>query len=577
MANLEFFRRGFDQIATDGSIGDPSGRLAYAYLRVSSKEQADEGRDGLPRQIEHCHEIAAKRGYRIAWAMVYADDASGFDFEDRPMLSKLRKELKARDRRASTVVIEHLDRLSRNADWHQGFLLDEMKMHGVEPVFWKAFSSRIERTVMGAIAQEGMEDAKARMQNGTFNKAAKRGCITAKSPALGLKLVDSQGRERTTEARKNTRYAIDEFKAVAVRFIYDAIAYQDMTTYRLVTALDKRAETDDRFKPNRSKGWSEGRLTNLIKNPVYKGEFIANRLIDRKIARYDEETGVYKKVWVHTKRPEEEWVRIAVPAIVDAATWELANQNLKRNKHNSPHNRKTDYLLAGLLRCSACGWRCHGQVYSRGTAKPRYCCSKTSHVSKQRKQPKCGVPSVRCEVLDTSVWQVVTAMFDQPETLMRGIDAKYSGEGTRAALEQIAYVECQIQASENEDRREHDAYLAGTYSPEEWSAIHRGLVAKRETLQADMARMRAQMVTPEELAAKKRALMQHVTYARSLVNLQDAPFAVKRKIVTALVDEIRVNTVEGTFEMEAVFGNSLHRIGESAGRAVISAMSTRDG
>nr|MBP6178487.1 hypothetical protein [Anaerolineales bacterium] len=42
----------------------------------------------------------------------------GFEFSDRPELSRLRREYSSDKRRAHVVVIEHLDRLSRNADWH---------------------------------------------------------------------------------------------------------------------------------------------------------------------------------------------------------------------------------------------------------------------------------------------------------------------------------------------------------------------------------------------------------------------------------------------------------------------------
>ena len=58
MPNSDFFRPEFDKLATDGCIGDPTGEIAYAYIRVSGEEQADEGRSGLPRQIAHIHEAA---------------------------------------------------------------------------------------------------------------------------------------------------------------------------------------------------------------------------------------------------------------------------------------------------------------------------------------------------------------------------------------------------------------------------------------------------------------------------------------------------------------------------------------
>src|SRR5258706_4639646 len=184
MPNPDFFKGGFDALAVDGCIGSPHGQLAYAYIRVSSDEQADEGRSGLPRQIEHIDEIGIKRGYKIPWDYVFADDYTGFEFEERPALSILREEYKSPHRRANAVVMEHLDRLSRNASWHQGFLLEHMQRHEVSAIFWKEFSSLIERSVLGAVAQEGMEQSKRRMMEGNLHKA-RSGRVTAHTAAYG--------------------------------------------------------------------------------------------------------------------------------------------------------------------------------------------------------------------------------------------------------------------------------------------------------------------------------------------------------------------------------------------------------
>ena len=71
-----------------------------ARAEQRSDEQADEGRSGLPRQLEHCHEVADKQGYRITWDMVLADDASGFEFRNRPALNRLLRELSKDTRQA---------------------------------------------------------------------------------------------------------------------------------------------------------------------------------------------------------------------------------------------------------------------------------------------------------------------------------------------------------------------------------------------------------------------------------------------------------------------------------------------
>lgn len=107
----------------------------------------------------------------------------------------------------NAVVLEHLDRLSRNADWHQGYLLDEMRQYGLQAVFWKEFTSRIERAVMGAIAQDGMEQAKQRMAEGNLHKAQ----WTGDRPTCWrwIQVGGLHGREGET-AKKDTHYAIRE-------------------------------------------------------------------------------------------------------------------------------------------------------------------------------------------------------------------------------------------------------------------------------------------------------------------------------------------------------------------------------
>jgi len=145
MKNLDALSNILKQLAPNNVLGDAHGIPAAAYIRVSSEEQAKEGRDGLPRQIQHISEIAAQKGYRIDLADIYADDDSGFEYEYRFALNRLRRDYL--QGRFSAVVMEHLDRLSRTG-WHQGLLLHEMKKAKLVPVFWKEFSSEIERAVI---------------------------------------------------------------------------------------------------------------------------------------------------------------------------------------------------------------------------------------------------------------------------------------------------------------------------------------------------------------------------------------------------------------------------------------------
>lgn len=72
MKNLTALTPILNQLAVDGILGDPSGLPAAAYIRVSSEEQAKEGRDGLPRLIPKGSAKLLKRvhGQSFQWSEV---------------------------------------------------------------------------------------------------------------------------------------------------------------------------------------------------------------------------------------------------------------------------------------------------------------------------------------------------------------------------------------------------------------------------------------------------------------------------------------------------------------------------
>lgn len=555
MANHQFFKPAFDALATDGAIGDPNGRLAYAYIRVSSDDQADEGRSGLPRQLEHVHEVASERGYRINWELVYADDASGFEFESRPALSKLRREYKSPNRRAHAVVMEHLDRLSRHADWHQGYLLDEMRTHNLDVVFWKSFSSRIEQAVMGAITQEGMEQAIERMRVGTLKKA-KSGRITAKRRAFGYRLVDAHGRENTMEARRDTHYAPDEEREIAVRFMYDAIAYRGMSCYELMKILDERAKTEPGFRPPKAKVWNEKSLVKLIRNPLYKGEYIANRYYKERVLVTDEH-GLTRFVTKERQRPEDEWVRVPVPPIVDETTWELANRNLYRNKGFARRNKKNEYMLTNIVRCATCGWRYHGHTDSKPNHIQRYYCSKIHQTPARRELQPCDQKSIHCTILDAAVWEVIAEALLHPTLLLEALDARYASDRVADIREQIAFLRRHAESKAGEEEKLYQAYLAGAFTADEYATERKRVRREHEHLLSEVERLQGQIMTPEELEDRKQTLVDIVEGARQTVDLHDAPLKLKQQIVRLLVDEILFNANEGWFEIHGTVGTGL--------------------
>jgi site-specific DNA recombinase len=552
----KFFKTEFDALATDNAIGHPEGELAYGYLRVSSAGQADEGRSGLPRQIANVHEAALKHGLKIPWECLFADDDSGFEFADRPDLSRLRQEYKSTQRRASAVVMEHLDRLSRNADWHQGYLLDEMKQYGLQSIFWKEFTSRIERAVMGAIAQDGMEQAKQRMAEGNIHKA-KSGRVTARVPAYGYKLVDSQGREGET-ARKDTHYAIKEEEAHVVRFVFQQVI-EGQTLRRIALLLGENYRP-----PKKYMYWDMKMVAIIIKNPAYKGEFIARNRKQIKVpvsaGSASLTGGASKTIIRRVLRPPEEWIMVPVPAIVSAEEWELANKVLEKNAQMSRRNGKEPYLLTSLIKCATCNRSYVGHRRKHiGKAGQQLCTSWYLCSSKSSGYPVAMREKIGCDqgcisnrILDAAVWSVIYQVLLEPQILITALEKEFKGNRNEQTIRQITFLENQINESKVEDEKLYKAYLAGVFNEIEYAGRRKLIKENRQKLSNELHLLNGSLISPEKFDERKQEILLVCSNATTNGLAQNAPFEVKRNIIKTIVERITLNVNEGWFELEGV-------------------------
>ncbi len=538
MVKPQFFKPAFDSLATNGYLGDPNGQPAYAYMRVSSDEQADEGHSGLPRQILHIHKIACEKKLKISWDMVFADDYTGFEFERRPELSRLRHEYKSDNRRTHAVVMEHLDRLSRNADWHQGFLLDEMTRNGLEPVFWKAFTSRVERAVMGAIAQDAMELSLMRMKEGRRDKA-KTGRVTARTLAYGYKFVDSTGLEGIG-SRRDTHYAIYESEAQVVRKIFTDVA-SGKTLGQVASELTGLYPT-----PSGHPIWGRASVRSILKRPTYKGEFHAMRWGKDKDGRAIE---------------NDDYIVVPVPAIVSPEIWDEANRILEKNKQTASRNAKKPYLLTGLMRCASCGrsFMGHqGRTRLNGKRLPTpqrvyHCTSRSDH---KRELIGCPQGYIGCIKVDNAVWDIVCQVLLKPEVLIEALDQHFAADENASLLKQVAFLEKQIYDRAKEEEKIYRAYVAGAFDEHEFADKRRILKESSQVLSKEIESLKSRVLTHEHIAAQKMFITEMASQLRDAGQLQNVPFEIKRQIIKLVVNQITVDTREQWIRVEGAISKT---------------------
>jgi site-specific DNA recombinase len=560
-------RAEFNKIADGhGYLGAADGALAYAYIRVSGEQQAAEGRSGLPRQILHIHELALKGmpekdipPLKIPWDMLYADDGfSGFEFKNRPALNALLEDV-SENKQSQFIAIEHIDRLSRQAAWHQGYLLEQIEKAGCVPVFWKAYSSEIERSVMGAISEHGMKQEIQRMIDGQILKA-KDGRITAKRPKYGYMFVDSKGNPRETPGR-DTHYALHPDQSRVVQWIYRALIYENRTLNKITQMMnDGTTPVWDGPVPTTFGGcvWHTATLNNVVKDPIYKGEYYARRYKGIKTGEFN---AAGREKYRMVERPRDEWILIEVPPIVTPEEWALAKKRLKQNRKRSPRNAKRhDWLLTSMIRCARCGYTYSSLMGGTKRSPLRYygCVSRYKERAKEDGTACMERSYIRAEVLEPVIWHAIMEVIVRPEVILDTIDADYD-EKLAEYRSELAYIEQSLDTVRAEWKRWNDAYGAGVIDLDELKKHRNEITRRRKELEVDRDELTGQIERIESIEDRQ-------AYAQEILGLYgqvvekggaEPPLELKKQILRMLVDTIWVNDQTMTAKIDGVIRSTV--------------------
>jgi site-specific DNA recombinase len=530
----------FDRHNQEGFLGNPEGSDAYAYLRASSERQVEYG-SSFTRQIENIHEAAKKNNLRIPFVLIFFDDGyTGFEFEHRPALLRLRHEI-ATNPRAFNLVIEDIDRLSRNADWQQGYLLEEFSRHDVEVHFYISPGSQLERYVRGYIAQEGMKKDRERMRMGNVYKAMS-GKVTAKRPLYGYVITDPQ----------NSFYELHPDESKVVRIIFDQLIYEGKSLKKICEWLN------DNQVPTRFKGgvWAPGTIYRLFKNPVYMGIFHANK-------NYFVITG-YRKNGKPKKtrkvRPKEEWIEIPVPSIVSPGEWELAQEILRKNATRSMRNaKKRNWLLSGFLRCGVCReFTLSAQVGGSPNKPIRYYgCYARRNERPRVKEEFCKSAYIQADIIERRVWEEIEQVIYNPSKILKRLEYREKDKDKREIHSQLEFIDMQLGRLEKEKEKYEAAYERDIYTLDEFAEKMTNIRIRKEALEESKKKVEEKLTEIHDFEEKKRVVINALNKVKSEIEnakkevrpSKEIPFELKRRILSIMVKVIWVNTTTRTFEI----------------------------
>jgi site-specific DNA recombinase len=505
------------------------------YARVSSAQQAEAGT--IASQLSALRERVASDGYHITEPMEFIDDGySGTTFE-RPALERLRDLAWAG--RLDRLYVLDPDRLARKYAY-QVVLVEEFERSGVEVVLLTGATSHTPEgdlllQVQGMMAEYERAKILERTRRGKRYAAAQGRVNVLSGAPYGYRYI------RTREGGGEACYQIEPDEASAVRHAFEWVGLERVSIDEVCRRLER---TGVRTRAGKAV-WNRSSVGRLLRNPAYKGEAAFGRTrVGPPRARLRPlrgHSGTPKQPRSRQPTPPEEWVKVAVPAIVSAELFDGVQEQLDENRVRARQRRTaTGPLLAGLVVCAVCGYAYHGKrVAHGGDGYAYYCCGGASrrhgHI-----QPPCGNASVRAPQLDDAVWEQVCGVLEDPWRLeqeyRRRLDQTPGGplETTRRSVrrqrEQVARATARL----------IDAYTAGLIEAGEFEPRITALRERAKELDGQGRDVDEQ----EALRADLRLIIGCLEeFARRVERgLATAPPSTRRDIIRALVRRIDVDT-----------------------------------
>src|SRR5262245_19999637 len=308
-------------------------KTAAIYARVSSERQREE--QTIASQSSALRDYAATHEYVVPDGWVFEDEGWSGATLVRPGLERLR-DLAAQGQ-VEVVLVYSPDRLSRKYAY-QVLLLDEFARHGVDVRFLQSPRAETPEDVLllqfqGMIAEYEKAQISERTRRGKRHRA-QAGSVNALTGApYGYRYV------RKAEGMP-ARYEVVEPEAAVVREVfrrYTEAGDSLGALARWLTATGIRTRTG---QPR----WNKSSVWGMLRNPAYQGTacFQKTRQAERQRVnrRLRQRGGIPAHPVCSRPRPREEWIEIAVPALVSPPQFALAQERFEHNRRFAARHTK---------------------------------------------------------------------------------------------------------------------------------------------------------------------------------------------------------------------------------------------
>jgi site-specific DNA recombinase len=459
-----------------------SGTVAL-YARVSSERQARD--HTIDSQVAALKERIAADGFKLEPDHSYVDDGCSGTNLQRLALEKLRDAVAGGH--VERIYVHAPDRLARKHA-HQIVLIEEFRRAGAEVVFLnRAIGDTAEDhlllQVQSVIAEYERVKILERVRRGRLH-AARSGAVSALTGApFGYRYICRD------QGGGVARFEIIEDEAEIVRCIFEWVGRDRLS----LSEVCRRLQRMGCRSPRGLRHWGSTTIRGMLANPAYIGHAALGR---SRVVPAEPRLRLIRRnsrpVPSATRRvagAREQWIEIAVPALVDAATFDAAQAQLEENRKRSRQSRRGPrWLLQGLTVCRCCGYAYYAKTSplsptNRKRTRHYYrCIGADAH--RLNDATKCSNPTVRGDLLEQMVWDQVRQLLEDPSRVAHEYRRRIGQASDTAGVpEQVARINRQITALDRGIARLIDGYSSGFIDKVEFEPRIAGLKQRRSQLQ----------------------------------------------------------------------------------------------
>jgi hypothetical protein len=195
-----------------------------------------------------------------------------------------------------------------------------------------------------------------------------------------------------------------------------------------IGAIARRLNAEGIPTRKQSARWERSVVWAMLRNPAYRGAAcfgktrVAGRIrVTRALRRRG---GIVSSSSVGHERAPEEWIEIAVPALVSEDSFARAQELLYENKIRSRRRTISPSVVQGLVSCQKCGYAFSRTSTSTSARKLHYYKCIGSDRWRKLGGPVCDNRMVRQDLLDQVVWTEVIRLLEDPTLIQQELDRR---------------------------------------------------------------------------------------------------------------------------------------------------------